>query len=144
MMNKHLESASRIYLDANALVYFIERSDELQEKIGRVVEFAVRADKPIYMSDIGVAECLYGAYKAQDADLEQKYNEVFYEAALFALVPVDSELIKNAARLGARHGLKLVDAVHFLTAVENACDVFITNDARCSLDGVRVLAVVDL
>jgi len=41
--------------------------------------------------------------------------------------------------------LKLVDAAHFLAAVENQCDVFITNDARLrSSHGVEVIQVATL
>jgi predicted nucleic acid-binding protein len=94
---------------------------------------------------LGIAECLYGAYKLNSDELEARYNEIFYDIALFEIAPVNGEQWKAAARVGARDGLKLVDALHFVAAVECQCAVFVTNDARFrSSDGVKVVAATSL
>jgi predicted nucleic acid-binding protein len=50
-----------------------------------------------------------------------------------------------AARIGARKGLKLVDAIHFSAALEPGCDVFVTNDSRIrSSDGLEVVLLENL
>jgi predicted nucleic acid-binding protein len=141
-MSDAYRHASRLYLDSNALIYFVERADASQAKIGDAIAWAVRAGAPIVISEVGVAECLYGAYKLQSAALEARYVEIFDEITLFEIAPVDGERLRAAAKLGAQKGLKLVDALHFLAALENQCDVFITNDARFrSSHGVEVVQV---
>ena len=129
-MNEVIRSASRIYLDSNALIYFVERSDALQKKVGAVIAWAIDAKAAIVVSEIGIAECLHGAYKLQNAALEETYNEIFYTIALFDIAPVDGALVKAAAKIAAEKALKLVDAIHFLTAVETRCEVFLTTDRR--------------
>jgi len=110
-----------------------------------VIEIAVNSSVPIFVSEIGVAECFYGAFKRKSAELEAKYNEMFYEIALFELLPIDGERALLAARIGAEKGLKLVDALHFCAAVEANCSIFITNDRRFfSSHGVSVVQVKDL
>jgi len=97
------------------------------------------------VSEIGIAECLYGAYEVNSAALETRYNEIFYDIALFDIVPVNGERLKDAARVGARKGLKLVDALHFAAALESQCAIFLTDDARIrSSDGIEVVTAANL
>lgn len=144
-MNELLQSASRIYLDTNVLIYFVERTDALQVKVAQLFDFAVSSSIQIYMSEVGVAECLYGAFKRKSAALEAKYNEIFYEIGLFELLPLDGARAVLAAKIGAEEGLKLVDALHFCAALEADCSIFMTNDARFkSSHDVHVLQIADL
>jgi predicted nucleic acid-binding protein len=144
-MIEAIKLASRIYLDANIIIYFFERADALQQKIGSIIADASENNISLYVSDIGVAECLYGAHKAKSEILAQKYNEAFYDIALFNLVPIDSERIIAAAKLGAEKNLNLVDAAHFLAAMEMSCEIFLTNDRRFqSSHGVHVLQIGEI
>lgn len=144
-MIERLRAAEKLYLDANLIIYFFEREDILRDKVGAIFDYAVINETQVSVSEIGVAECLFGAFKFQSLDLERKYRELFYEMPLIELVPVDGGRLVAAARLGAEKGLKLVDAVHFLAAVESRCDIFITNDQRFqSSHGITVLQLLDL
>jgi predicted nucleic acid-binding protein len=144
-MNKTIAKAAKIYLDANCIIYFVERADELQSKVAELIRFAAENDKELACSEVGVAECLYGAFKSKNPELEATYNEIFYDIALFELCPLDGERIKAAAKLGAEKSLKLVDAMHFLAAIEVKCDVFVTNDERFSSSHrIQVLQLRDL
>ena len=143
-MNR-LAQSRQIYVDANLIIYFFEREDDLRGKVAHLFNQAVLSGTPIVISEIGVAECLYGAFRLQSEALEKKYQEFFYDLALIRLEPVDGEKLVTAAALGASKGLKLVDAVHFAAAVEAGCDVFVTNDHRFnSSHGVTVLQLSEV
>jgi predicted nucleic acid-binding protein len=144
-MNKAIEAASKIYLDANCIIYFVERADELQAKIAQLIRHAGDHEQGLACSEVGVAECLYGAFKMGNHVLEETYEDIFYNIALFELCPLDGQRAKQAARLGAEKSLKLIDATHFLAAIEFQCDVFVTNDARIrSSHGIQVIQLKDL
>ncbi len=53
-----------IYLDANVIVYFIERRDDLQKKVGDVLSAGAAAGSRFIVSEAGVAECFYGVFKS--------------------------------------------------------------------------------
>ncbi len=143
-MNR-LAPARQLYVDANLIIYFFEREDDLRDRVAHLFNHAVLAGTPIVVSEIGVAECLYGAFRLQSEALEQKYREFFYDLPLIRLQPVDGERLVMAAALGASKGLKLVDAVHFAAAVETGCDVFVTNDRRFrSSHGVTIVQLGDI
>ena len=144
-MNARIKSASSIYLDANVLIYFIERADQLQEKVAVVIAYAVENNIPLFVSEIGIAECLYGTYKNGREPLSAQYQELFYEIALFNVIATDGRKLIAAAKIGAEKGLKLVDAAHFHAAMEAACDLFLTNDSRFrSSHNVEVIRLADL
>jgi predicted nucleic acid-binding protein len=50
--------------------------------------------------------------------------------SLLELIPCDAATAELAVDLGARYGLKTVDAVHLATAVRAGADRFITNNRR--------------
>ena len=144
-MIEAIRAAKRLYLDANCLIYFIEREDAFQKKIADLIAYADQNGIELVCSEIGVAECFYGAFKLNSLSLEALYNELFYDIALFKLCPVDGERLTLAAKIGAEKGLKLVDAVHFLDAIEKECDVFVTNDNHFrSSHSVTVVPLADL
>ena len=129
-MTDALQSASRIYLDANVLIYFVEDTGELGARIGEIIDNAIQHDKHLVISEVAIAECLYGAFKRRSSELAETYREMFYDIALFELAPINGERVIAAAKIGAEKGLKLVDAIHFSTALETKCSVFVTNDGR--------------
>lgn len=144
IMNR-LAQARQLYFDANVIIYFFEREDELGDNVAHLFNQAVLAGTPIVISEIGVAECLYGAFRLQSEALERKYREFFYDLPLIRLDPVDGEKLVAAAAIGAIKGLKLVDAVHFAAAIETGCDVFVTNDRRfLSSHGVTIVQLNEI
>ena len=143
--NEAIRAAKRLYLDANCLIYFIERDDAIQKKVADLLAYADQNSIELVCSEIGVAECFYGAFNLNSLPRETLYRELFYNIALFKLCPVDGERLILAAKIGAEKGLKLVDAVHFLAAREAECDVFVTNDSRFRTShGVKIVSLADL
>jgi hypothetical protein len=55
-MNEAIAAASRVYLDANCIIYFIERSDAWQTAVAALIRFAAENDRGMACSEIGVAE----------------------------------------------------------------------------------------
>ncbi len=145
-MNKQvLGSAKRVDFDTNAIIYFMESNSTFQLKIAELWYALIEQGVEFVTSEIGVAECFYGAFKRQSAELGTVYERLFFQEDVFDIIPVSLALLIEAARLGASLGLRLVDAAHFQSAIISRCDILITNDQRfVSSHGVEVLYVSDL
>ncbi len=75
---------------------------------------------------------------------ERADGEVATLAALLSrldLLPLDQGTAHLAVALGARYGLKAVDAVHLATAVGSGADRFLTNNDR---DFPRTITEIDV
>jgi predicted nucleic acid-binding protein len=145
-MNETLPvEVERAYFDANSVIYFIEANPEFHSKISSLWYALIEQNTSFVTSEICVAECFYGAFRRQSQVLESGYNRLFFEERTFDIQPVDLETLIGAARLGADLGLRLIDAVHFRTALASQCDIFVTNDSRFrSGHGVRVVQIAEL
>ena len=117
----------------------------MQGRVAKAIQFAGENDRNLVCGEVGVAECLYGAFKAKSRELEAAYHESFYDIGLLELCAVNGDSLNAAAKIGAEKGLKLVDALHFVAAMEMECDIFVTNDERFrSNHGVKVVQLRDL
>lgn len=145
MNEKFITSAARAYFDTNSIIYFVETNAELQAKVAELWYALIMRNANLVTSEISIAECLYGAFKRQSQALERSYNRLFFQENTFDIHPLDLESLIEAARLGASLGLRLIDAVHFHTAMATKCDIFVTNDRRCrSSHGVRIVQIGEL
>jgi predicted nucleic acid-binding protein len=130
----------RICLDTNILIYLFERDTGQTTALRRFLDRLMAGGGITMISEIGVAECLYGANKRADTVMARQYAEIFFRQSLIDVVPLTSEILLQAARIGPEAGLKLIDSLHFCSALAARCDAFITNDARFQTGyGLRVL-----
>ena len=145
MTLKALAKAASVYFDSNAIIYFVERDDDLRRKIGGAFQIIEDNKIPMATSEVAVAECLHGAHKLKSAALAADYRALFDDIKAFNLVPVTRDILESAARLAPENGMKLVDAIHFASAIAAGCDVLLTNDRKFrSGHGVKVIQVSDL
>lgn len=80
-------------------------------------------------SEFSIAECLYGAAKHHNQTAVAAY-EALFSSGTIELIALDGELTKRAAIAGAELGLQLNDAIHYICALEQGCDFFLTRDKR--------------
>ena len=140
-----LAGVSAACLDANILIYLIEGEATLQALVRELWRAMIRRDIRVVTSDLAVGECLIGAFKAGVPGITDAYQRLFSNPDEISLCQVDLNLITSAAGLGAAQRLKLVDAIHFQSAISSGCDLFVTNDtAFRSAYGVRILQIRDL
>ncbi|TWB17170.1 putative nucleic acid-binding protein [Nitrospirillum amazonense] len=123
-------TARRLYVDANIIIYFFKAGGVLQQKAIEAFSYAQANRIPLITSELTVAECLFGPHKAGNQALVEGYRQLFHELGIFQLVPIKLQTIEAAARLGAHHQIKLMDALHVATAIEAGCDSLLTNDLK--------------
>jgi predicted nucleic acid-binding protein len=112
-----------IYLDSCLLIYVEEEDPRF---LGPTVE-ALGSGGEFCISALVKAECMVGAYKRDDPLREASYERLF---ARFHMLEIFESTFLRAARIRARHGLKLPDALHLACAQENGCSSLWTNDNR--------------
>jgi len=134
-------SRSVIYLDANVLIYSIENRNSFHEPAKALVADAQIGGARLVTSELTVAECLYRPYKDRNRQQADVYESLFGSGAV-DLYPLSGALIIQAAKDGGALGLKLMDAVHYISALEAGCDQLVTADRR--FKSTRYLEVVNL
>jgi predicted nucleic acid-binding protein len=118
---------SRLYVDANILIYLVEGRDYRKDQAQKLLAQHTLSGTTLHSSEMIVGECLRGAW-SHGEDVVHAYNTIFFSGEFMQLHAATLDLIKRAAALGAELNMKLVDAIHVATAEALECSVFLTND----------------
>jgi predicted nucleic acid-binding protein len=125
--------------DADVLIYAASPSHELGRRIAQlfVAEPAPDVGDP---APVGVGSVLLLPelliHPTRHAATTQRAR-LLHLLARLDLLPVTEHVAALAVVLGAKYGLKPIDAVHLATAVDAGCDRFITNNIR-DFDSARI------
>ena len=126
-----------IYADSCIVIYFVERHPAFHSLVPAA--FASISPAEIAISPLVQAECLVSPMRRGDTALERRFDSFFRRVTILSFT--DSAFI-DAARIRARHGLKLPDALHLACAQHHGCAELWTNDQRLSAAGGNLVKVL--
>lgn len=133
---------SRVYLDANCIIYLIESAEPFHEKVvSRLSRYAADPASSVLTSRLSRLECRTRPLREGDTRLLDGYDAFFGTRHLW-LGEVNRAVIERATQLRARYRFRTPDAIHLATAIEERADVVLTGDAalaRCREVAVEVL-----
>ena len=133
-----LPGSGRVYLDANPVIYTVEKHPVYGPLLQPLWQAAQAKAIEVVSSDLVLMETLVGPLKSGDTALAQAYEQALSGTDL-RLLPITQAILREAARLRASTKLKTPDALHAATAMNAGCALFVTNDA-----GFRGLASLPL
>ncbi len=132
----------RVYFDANIFIYLLEHHPDFGEVCLSIVQSAVDKELDGYSGDLVFAELLVKPLKENNARAVKAVKDMFSEETQIELLPHKRSTFEMAAHLRATHKIKLPDALHMATAIENHLDIFLTNDR--DIPTMREITVVQL
>lgn len=126
-----------IYLDTCVVIYFVERHPIFYPS----ALAAIRAETGarLAISPLVQAECLVSPMRRGDIALERRFGALFRRMTVLGF---PDSVFLDAARLRARHALKLPDALHLACAQHHGCSAFWTNDQRLGAAGGDLVKVL--
>lgn len=125
-----------IYLDSCLVIYLVERHPVWLASLRQAI--AAEPEAQFAISPLVKAECLIGPLRRGDLPAEAAYQVMF---GTLATVDIPEAAYLAAARLRARFGLKLPDALHLACAQQHQCVALWTNDARLAATGGMAVAL---
>jgi predicted nucleic acid-binding protein len=117
-----------VYLDANPIIYTVEKHPVLSPLLQPLWQAARARTIEVVSSDLALMETLVGPIKNGDSALQATYERALLGTDL-RLLPITQFILRESARLRATTKLKTPDAVHLATAQTAGCALFVTNDA---------------
>jgi predicted nucleic acid-binding protein len=124
-----LDRTSRIYVDTNIWIYYIEAKPDLWPKVDAFFAKAEAARAALVTNEIAVAECLVKPSRQGDRQIVDLY-EAFFAGSEIEIAALNGGLARRAALATGALGLKLIDAIHYLSALEADCNYLLTGDGR--------------
>jgi predicted nucleic acid-binding protein len=136
-----LPTSGLVYLDANAVIYCVEKHPVYWPLLQPLWLAAKGKTIEIVSSELTLMETLISPLKSGDTILVNTYEQLFQQAQT-RLLPITQDILRVAARLRATTKLKTPDAIHLATAQLVGCVLFVTNDA--GFRGIATLPLVIL
>jgi predicted nucleic acid-binding protein len=128
-----------LYVDANAFVEMFEKHSTTSALLRTLFVDIEPSVLRRHTSELTLPELLVKPMKDRNAELVDLYSGFVRTSELLEVVPVDRQILVAAAAIRAENGtIRLPDAIHIATAVEQNCEWFVTGDKR-----IRVLPQAD-
>ena len=135
----------RVYIDTNIFIYFLERHDQYFDAIVPFFNLFNDGLSLAHTGDAVVAETLYKPYRVGDAVRISEFKSFFSNDEFMTVLPHTTKIFELAAELSPKRGMKLIDALHYATAIISGCTFIFTNDAGFSSGGeIEVIYLQDL
>ncbi|MCB8839699.1 PIN domain-containing protein [Aurantimonas sp. VKM B-3413] len=130
-----------VYLDANALISFIERDDD---PVVRLFDMVGSGATRLFTSELGLSEVLVAPLRDGDSALASAYEEFLISDESLTVLPINRAILHDAARLRATFGGKTPDAIHVATAPSCNCNIILSFDQRLRTpEAITRIAVED-
>jgi predicted nucleic acid-binding protein len=137
-------SSGLVYLDANSVIYSVEKHPVYWPLLEPLWRAAKGKTVELVSSDLVLMETLVAPLKSGDTGLVNAYESLFQQAQT-RLFPVTQPILREAARLRATTKLKTPDAVHAATARHASCVLFVSNDGGFrAVPGLPLVILDDL
>ena len=139
-----LPSTGLIYIDANGLIYSMERVEPYRTLLEPMWQEAQDGNITIASSPLLVLEALVKPLRDRNEGIISQYRELFASGAVRLLEP-SYDVFEAAAGIRAETGLKTPDAIHAATAIRAECALFVTNDTDFRrVEGLPIVVLDDL
>ena len=115
-------------VDANCLIYIVEGSNPARQE-WLVREVFLNPGCATVIDSLTIAELLVKPLRELRSAEVMETRHAIEQMPRLSVLPIDTALAVEAARIRATTGLKLPDAVHLAAAVAGGAQAFLTNDA---------------
>ncbi len=132
-----LPAGTRVLVDTAPIIYLLEGNEQFLPLFIGLFEAEAAGELQIVISTITLAEVLTGPLRAGNDALAQRYERALSH---YTVVPVTSTVAALAARMRARYGLKLPDAIQLATALDQEAAALVTHDRDFArVEGLAIL-----
>jgi predicted nucleic acid-binding protein len=123
---------SRVHVDSNVLIYAVEGVPATAGPAKRLIAF-LRAHRGLmYTSEIALAEVLAPSNRDGAWPLPAKrrvYLDFLVWSGAVNLLPVTRDILIRTADVRRTTKLKLLDAIHLISAIRHGCTFLVSGDA---------------
>lgn len=124
-------------VDTAPIIYLLEGHAQFLPLFIGLFEAEAAGELQITLSTITLAEVLTGPLRAGNDALAQRYEKAL---AHYTVAPVSSTVAVLAARMRARYGLKLPDAIQLANALDQEAAALVTHDRDFArVEGLTIL-----
>lgn len=133
-----------IYFDTNVFIYAIEGHESYYQWISELFEYIASNQIKVITSELTLAECLVKPIKDGNQAAIEGFKRHLQSNESIQMCQIAREILIRSAQVRSELSLKLPDAIHVATAIEHACQVFVSHDKKLKApDSMLKLSIGD-
>lgn len=137
-----LPAGSKVTIDTAPIIYLLEGNQRFLEPFLPLFEQIEAGKFRAIVSAVTLAEVLAGPIRHGNEILVDRYYQALTASSHWRLQEMNGEISLMAARIRARYGLKLPDAVQVATAIYSQSAALVTHDQDfASVDELMILGL---
>ena len=135
----------RVYIDANYLIYFFDKRAPQFDIVAPIFVACDAGEFFGFTADAAVAEVMVHPYRSMSAAEIARGKAFFAREDFINVLRHDASAFDTAAQLRATSNMKMLDALHYATALQSGCRFLLTNDGDFKTSGqLEVVSVRSL
>ena len=140
-----LPASGPVYVDTNAVIYFVEKIEPYRSASAPLWDALDAGTQEVITSDLTLLEVLVKPLKMGDIALAAVYRNLLLGTLGLTSLSIDRGILEAAAGIRAALGMKAPDAIHAATALAGKAAMFVTNDSRFKLvSGLNVAVLAEV
>jgi len=119
-----------VYFDTNIFIYAIDGHEEYKDLLQQIFEHIIENKMLVVTSELTLAECLVKPMKDANQAAVEQFKQHIKSSEFLKVKSISRNILIRSAEIRNTLGLKLPDAIHMATAIEQGCKTFISNDRK--------------
>ena len=134
----------RVYIDTNIFIFFLQRDERYFSIVAPIIQAC--SSRRIFgvTGDLVLAEVMVHPYRSGDATVIAQFRSFFGQKNFLSIAAHEARFFDEASMIAGQKRMKLIDAIHYRTAVQAGCQFFLTHDHGIpSSDSMEVIRIGD-
>ena len=121
---------SKVFIDTSPFIYILEDNVMYSDIFRNIISKYYTNNIPLYTSLLTFSEYCVVPYRKNDSKKIDDFEEFIADADII-VVRLTKQIAKYAAWLRSKYqGIKALDALQLASAIQNDCNIFLTNDKQ--------------
>ena len=134
-----------VAVDTCVFIYFMESDPTWLPVVRPLFAAAGAGGAALVTSSLTLLEVLVIPYRSGDLALAERYEALLSRSRGLTLVEMGRPILKAAAQLRARYGIKTPDSLQIAAALATRCTSFLTNDRKIpDIPGLPIVQLSEL
>ena len=118
----------RVYIDANYLIYFLDRAESYFDIVAPIFQACDHSDFLGFTGDAAVCEVMVHPYRNKSPSEIARGKSLFSRPGFLTVLRHDADTFDLTAQIRAGSNMRFLDALHYATALQAGCKYLLTND----------------
>ena len=118
----------RVYIDTNYLIYFLDRAELYFDVVAPIFQACDRGDFLGFTGDAAVCEVMVHPYRNKSPSEIARGKSLFSREGFLTVLRHDANTFDLTAQIRAESNMRMLDALHYATALQAGCRFMLTND----------------